>query len=153
MDGYLTTTGSGIIDLQGGFLYGNKGTLTGAVDVTGGTINPGDGLKKVGGLNIVGTYAESGNGVLNIDLDGNNLPGTKYDVLNISGAATLGGTINIDLVTGYKPPVGVTWDVLNYSSESGSFTTVNLPTAPSGDRDYLPAARRNAPSPWIAGRR
>ncbi len=96
------------------------------------TISPGDGLKKVGGLNISGTYAESGSGILNIDIDGT-VAGTKYDVLNISGAATFGGTINIDLLTGFKPVVGMTWDVLNYSSETGSFTTIDLPTAPTGD--------------------
>jgi hypothetical protein len=26
-----------------------------------------------------------------------------------------------------------TWDILNYTSETGSFSTVNLPTAPTGD--------------------
>jgi hypothetical protein len=130
LDGLLTT--SGAIDIQGGFLYGNKGTLTGSLDLTGGTINPGDGLKKIGFFNITGTYAESGTGILNIDLDGT-LADTKYDVLNVSGAATLGGTISIDLITGFKPVVGDSWDVFNYASKTGSFTTVDLPTAPTGD--------------------
>jgi hypothetical protein len=45
----------------------------------------------------------------------------------------LGGTITFVLNSGFKPVVGDTWDVLNYASETGSFTTVNLPTAPTGD--------------------
>ncbi len=132
VDSLLTTTGSGAINLQGGFLYGNKGTLTGAVDVTGGTLNPGDGLNKIGVLTVDGSYTESGTGILNIDLDGT-VAQTKYDVLDVAGVANLGGTINIDLVSGFKPVVGTVWDVLNYTSETGSFMTVNLPTAPVGD--------------------
>ncbi len=132
VDSLLTTTGSGAINLQGGFLYGNKGTLTGAVDVTGGTLNPGDGLNKIGVLTVDGSYTESGTGILNIDLDGT-VAQTKYDVLDVAGVANLGGTINIDLVSGFKPVVGTVWDVLNYTSETGSFANVNLPTAPTGD--------------------
>jgi len=88
VDGLLTTSTG--IDISGGFFYGNADTLTGNFDLTGGTLNPGDGLKKIGDVNITGSYTESGAGILNIDLDGITA-GTKYDVLNISGAATLGG--------------------------------------------------------------
>ena len=138
VDGVLNASGG--INVSGGFLYGNaagvtggkQGTLVGNLDLTGGTLNPGDGIKKIGNLNITGTYTESGAGILNIDLDGT-VANTKYDVLNVSGAAALGGTITIDLITGFNPVVGNTWDVLNYASETGSFTTVNLPTAPTGD--------------------
>ena len=138
VDGVLTASGG--INISGGFLYGNaagitggkQGTLVGNLNLTGGTLNPGDGVKKIGDLNITGTFAESGAGILNIDLDGT-VANTKYDVLNVSGAATLGGTITIDLITGFNPVVGNTWDVLNYASATGAFTTVNLPTAPTGD--------------------
>ena len=61
------------------------------------------------------------------------MAGTKYDVLNVSGAAALGGTIDFVLNSAFKPVVGDTWDVLNYASETGSFTNVELPTAPTGD--------------------
>ena len=138
VDGVLNASGG--INVSGGFIYGNaagittgtQGTLVGNFDLTAGTINPGDGIKKIGDLNITGTYTESGAGILNIDLHGTTA-NTTYDVLNVSGAAALGGTINIDLLTGFTPIVGDTWDVLNYASETGSFTTVNLPTAPVGD--------------------
>ncbi len=138
VDGRLTASGG--INVSGGFIYGNAagvvtgnaGTLVGNFSLTGGTLNPGDGLKKIGDLNITGTYTESGAGILNIDLHGIT-PNTTYDVLNVSGAATLGGTITIDLITGFTPMVGNVWDVLNYASATGSFATVNLPTAPVGD--------------------
>jgi fibronectin-binding autotransporter adhesin len=137
VDGVLSASGG--INIQGGFLYGNaltktgtEGTLIGAVDLTGGTLNPGNAAKLLGTIDITGTYTEGASGTLNIDLDGT-VAGTKYDVLNVSGAAALGGTIDFVLNSAFKPVVGDTWDVLNYASETGSFTTVDLPTAPTGD--------------------
>ncbi len=127
VDGKLSTSAS--INVSGGFVYGNAGTLTGSFNLSGGTLNPGDGLNKAGDLNITGTYTESGAGILNIDLGGTT-PNTKYDVLNISGAATLGGTLNVDLLTGFVPAVGQSFTVINYGSETGAFATVILPTAP-----------------------
>src|ERR1700684_4255239 len=78
----------------------------------------------------LGTYAQGSAGILKVSLDGKTA-GTNYYALNISGAATLGGTL--DLTTGFTPVVGDTWDILNYTSETGSFATVDLPTAPTGD--------------------
>ena len=137
VDGVLSASGG--INIQGGFLYGNaltktgtEGTLIGAVDLTGGTLNPGNAVKLLGTIDITGSFTESGAGILNIDLDGT-VAGTKYDVLNVSGTAALGGTIDFVLNAAFKPVVGDTWDVLNYASETGSFTTVDLPTAPAGD--------------------
>jgi hypothetical protein len=51
-------------------------------------------------------------------------------VLNITGAATLGGTLNFNLLAGFTPTVGQSFTVINYASETGAFSTVNLPTAP-----------------------
>jgi hypothetical protein len=129
VDGKLTTAGA--INISGGFLYGNLGTLTGNLDLTGGTINPGDGIKKIGVLNITGTYAESGAGILNIDLDGSTVG--KFDVLNVSGAATLSGELNVDALTGFTLAAGDSFDIMNYSSETGTFTTTNLPALTGGD--------------------
>ena len=84
---------------------------------------------KAGKLTL-GTYTQGSGGTLTINLDGTTA-GTNYYALNISGAATLGGTL--DLSTGFAPVVGDTWDILNYTSETGSFATVDLPTAPTGD--------------------
>jgi hypothetical protein len=137
VDGVLSASGG--INIQGGFLYGtalttngSQGTLIGPVDLSGGTLNPGNAVKLLGTIDITGTYTEGASGTLNIDLDGTT-PGTKYDVLNVSGAAALGGTIDFVLNSAFKPVVGDTWDVLNYASETGSFANIELPTAPTGD--------------------
>ena len=130
VDGNLTTADA--INISGGFVYGNAGTLAGNLDLTGGKLNPGDGLNRTGDLNIAGTYTESGAGTLNMDLGGT-IPDTKYDVLNISGTASLGGTLNVDLISGFKPTVGESFDIVNYSSETGKFATLVLPTLTGGD--------------------
>src|ERR1700684_182822 len=78
----------------------------------------------------LGTYAQGSAGILKVSLDGKTA-GTNYYALDIFGAATLGGTL--DLTTGFTPVVGEVWDILNYASETGSFKTINLPTAPTGD--------------------
>ncbi|HXN20291.1 MAG TPA: hypothetical protein VN875_18280 [Candidatus Binatus sp.] len=138
VDGVLSSSTG--INVFGGFIYGSaagitngtQGTLVGNFNLTGGTINPGDGIKKIGDLTISGTYAESGAGILNIDLDGTT-PNTKYDVLNVTGAATLGGTLDVDTLTGFTLAVDDSFDILNYASETGTFTTVNLPTLTGGE--------------------
>src|ERR1700676_4465057 len=128
-DGKLTTAGA--INIQGGTVFGNNGTLTGSFNLTGGTLAPGDGLKNAGDLNITGTYTQGSSGALTIDLGGT-IANTKYDVLNITSTASLKGTLNVDLISGFTPAVGNTFNIINYSSETGTFTTLNLPTV-TGD--------------------
>jgi fibronectin-binding autotransporter adhesin len=130
VDGLLTTTGA--INIQGGFLYGDAGTITGTLNLTGGTFSPGDGVEKLGDITVDGSYNQSGTGDLTIDLDGTT-PDTKYDVLNIDGAAALGGTLTVDLVGTYKLAVGNTFDIVNWSSDSGSFANIVLPALAGGD--------------------
>ena len=129
VDGLLTTSAG--INISGGFVYGNAGTLTGNFDLTGGTLNPGDGVKKAGKLSITGNYTQSGAGILDIDLGGTTA-GTNYDVLNISGLATLGGTLDVDAIGTYKPTAGQQYDILNYGSVSGGFSSVDC-TFSNGD--------------------
>jgi hypothetical protein len=85
---------------------------------------------KTAGKLTLGTYTQGSAGTLKDNLDGTTAD-TNYYALVISGAATLGGTL--DLSIGFTPVVGDTWDILNYTSKTGSFSTVNLPTAPTGD--------------------
>jgi fibronectin-binding autotransporter adhesin len=89
-----------------------------------------DATSTTAGKLTLGSYTQGSGGTLTLNLDGTTA-GTNYYALNISGAATLGGTL--DLTTGFAPAVGDTWDILNYTSETGSFATVDLPTAPTGD--------------------
>jgi hypothetical protein len=76
---------------------------------------------------ITGNYAQTtsvGTGTLNIDLAGTTA-GTGYDQLNISGSATLAGTLNINLAPGYIPNVGDSFTILTFASSTGGFSTIN----------------------------
>src|SRR5262249_8538403 len=51
-------------------------------------------------------------------------PGTLFDQVNISGAATLDGTLNVGRLNGYLPNSGDTFKVLSFGSRSGQFATI-----------------------------
>jgi hypothetical protein len=122
VDGTLAAGGAGSLNLNGGSLFGT-GTLDyGVVDTA--TITPGNSATATGKLGVDGTYAQSLGGALDVTIGGKTA-GTQYDQLNVTGTASLGGTLNITLAAGYTPKVGNTFDILNASSISGAFTTIN----------------------------
>jgi hypothetical protein len=74
-------------------------------------------------LTVSGTFAQSSTGILGIELGGTSA-GTTYDQIAVSGAATLGGTLNVDLVNGFAPTVGETFKILTRGSGSGTFSSL-----------------------------
>jgi hypothetical protein len=126
VNGTLSVPTMGIVDVIGGPMLG-IGTVAGNVTLAGtGTMSPGAAGKKAGELTINGTYTQT-KGTVDIDLGGTTA-GTQYDVLNITGTAALGGALTVDLISGFTPKVGNTFDIIDYSSETGSFSTMTLPT-------------------------
>jgi hypothetical protein len=110
------------LNLNGGSLFGTGTLGFGVVDA--GTLTPGDSKTSAGMLAVSGTYHQNSGGALNIAIGGTTA-GTKYDQLNVTGAATLMGTLNLSLLNGFVPTVGSTFEILNASSVSGTFSTVN----------------------------
>jgi hypothetical protein len=122
VDGTLANGGTGSLNLNGGALFGT-GTLDyGVVDTA--TITPGNSATTTGKLQIDGTYAQNSGGALDVTIGGKTA-GTQFDQLNVTGTANLSGTLNITLAAGYTPKVGNTFDILNASSVSGDFTTID----------------------------
>jgi hypothetical protein len=74
-----------------------------------------------------------------------------YDALQVSGLATLGGTLNVFLGPGYTPSPGDVFAVLTYGSRSGTFATINLPSLPRGHWDprYDDASAPNELTLWV----
>jgi len=114
----------------------NNGTLTsvvgagGARSISGSLNNTSTGSITIasggtGTLDILSLGNFTNTGTVNIKLNGTG--GGAFDVLNVSTAATLGGTLNVTLVAGFTPATGDTFNVLSYGSRSGTFATVNLP--------------------------
>jgi hypothetical protein len=122
-DGTMALSSGGAFTFNGGSVFGNGGSFSGNV-TSGGTFNIGDAVKTAGKLAITGTYVQTPAGALNIDIGGLT-PGTLFDQLNVSGAANLAGTLNLDLINKFTPTIGQTFDIMNFKSETGKFTTIN----------------------------
>jgi hypothetical protein len=131
VSGSVAVASPGGANVSGGAVFGT-GRITGNIDLTGGLLSPGAASKKAGELTVSGAYTQSGAGAFDADLGGTTA-GTQYDVLDITSTATLGGVLNVDLISGFKPTVGETFDIMDYSSETGTFTTLNLPKLTGGD--------------------
>jgi fibronectin-binding autotransporter adhesin len=122
VDGYLASAGAGTLHLNGGSLFGTGSLFYSVVDAA--TLSPGDTTTTPGVLTVTRTYAQSAAGALDISIGGA-APGTGYDRLSVTKGATLSGTLNVHLINGFVPAIGSTFDILNASSVSGVFSTVN----------------------------
>jgi hypothetical protein len=58
--------------------------------------------------------------------------GTQYDVLNVGGHLELGGTLHISLGGGFAPALGNNFDVLDWGSADGHFSSVHAPLLGAG---------------------
>jgi hypothetical protein len=128
-NGTLTVTpGDKLLNLQGGALYGT-GTINANVFNSAQIFPGGDGTTGI--LTINGNYTQTADGVLSIDLGGTTA-GTGYDQLKVNGAATLGGTLLVNLVGAYMPVLGDTFQVMTFTSHTGDFAAVTFPTLDGG---------------------
>jgi fibronectin-binding autotransporter adhesin len=118
-DGGALVASGGVV-LSSGSLFGG-GTITGNLTSTG-IVTPGGTATKAGSLTDAGTYTQNAGGSLDIGIAGTST--TSFDSLN-STTAVLGGTLNISELKGFVPTVGSTFKILNFSSETGTFATVN----------------------------
>lgn len=113
-----------------------SGTGTIQTDFTNaGTVSPGN---SPGTITIDGNYTQESSGTLSIEIGGT-ASDTEYDQLVVSGAANLNGTLDVSLINDFSPALGDSFTVLTYASQTGTFSTVNLPDLPTGlkwDVDY-----------------
>lgn len=58
--------------------------------------------------------------------------GSGYDQLQDAGLLTLGGTLQVSLINGFTPAAGQSFDIANWSTLSGTFSSLNLPTLAGG---------------------
>jgi hypothetical protein len=130
--GTFTDQGAGLVQFTGSttaVTFNNAGT----VNVNAGTLtlaNPGanSGLFAVAPgatLNITGNFTQTAAGSITLQIGGTAT--NQFGHVTVSGTATLTGTLNIVLVGGFVPTSGETFQVMTWSSESGSFSTVNDP--------------------------
>jgi len=80
-------------------------------------------MTSVGNLKITGAYIQSSAGALDANITGAN--SGQFNVLNVTGTATLGGTLNIGLLNNFVPTIGSTFEILTARRVTGTFATVN----------------------------
>ncbi|HSY99851.1 MAG TPA: hypothetical protein VK788_10160 [Terriglobales bacterium] len=114
--------GAAGIRIAKGSLLGNGGTIAAHVSSSG-TVIPADSLTTTGKLQITGAYTQTAMGALDATITGAN--SGQFNVLNVSGTATLGGTLNIKLLNNFVPLIGATFEILSARKVTGVFATVN----------------------------
>ena len=133
----LETTGATLIPNSGSdFTNNSSGRICG-----NGTISLGAGRTLVnygtiasglspGKLTISGNFRQESSGVLEAELGGTT-QATQYDFLNVTGTASLDGSLNISMAGGFVGTVGDIFEIINASAFVGpgndDFNTVNLP--------------------------
>lgn len=116
---------TGNLALNGGKLKGT-GTVTGDVTVGAATLAPGF---SPGTLNIVGNLTLSPSSTTAIELWGTT--SGLFDVINVSGSASLAGTLNAATGNAYVPSVGDALRFMTFANSTGSFGSTSLPSGMS----------------------
>jgi hypothetical protein len=107
------------------------GTFTGTGGSTGGgdvffegDLRPGSSTATVTLENDVSFGPENS---LHIELGGG-APGLQFDQIHVVGDLTLDGSLNVSLINGFAPFVGLSFDLLDWTTVSGAFSAINLPS-------------------------
>jgi len=114
-----TQTGGGAYSVAAGATIGGGGTLGGNLAVSG-TVNPGAAGAAAGTLAVTGntTFATGSTAVFQIG----GTSGSQFDQLNMTGTLTAGGTLSVSLIGGFVPNVNDSFDILDFTTATGSFT-------------------------------
>jgi T5SS/PEP-CTERM-associated repeat protein len=124
-NGTLTLQNGGAVSATTGISIGPHGTVRGSGTIVGnvtnaGTLAPG---MSPGAIRIEGNYTQNAGSKLEIELASLG----SYDKLGVSGDAALGGVLHVDLIDGYMPRAGDSFDILDCGRSIGTFTLVLPP--------------------------
>jgi autotransporter-associated beta strand protein len=117
--GTLTATsikvfGGSEFNFTGGVLHATS--FTGSFTNAGGTLAPG---ASTGTMSIINDYTQTA-GVLQIEIAG--ASAGQFDALSVTGNVTLGGVLDVDLLSGFTPALGQSWKIIDVGGAlTGSF--------------------------------
>lgn len=123
--GALSVNGSipGAVTVNDGATLQGSGMVDGLVTVaSGGDFSPGNSPGAI----TVGSLALNNGAHTHIELGGTDR-GTKFDAVIASGLASLGGTLQVSLINNFMPAPNDSFDILDASSITGQFATLDLP--------------------------
>ncbi len=116
-----SVTGGGTLEVLAGSTASGNANL--AVNVLNrGTITPGT---SPGVWAINGNYGQTATGRYAWEAAGTGV--AQADRINITGNASLGGTLDISLSGGFVPDWGDSWTIMSYGSRTGDFTSFVAP--------------------------
>lgn len=112
------------------------GSYAGNIFITQG-FSPGN---SPGGVSFDGDVTFENTSQLHIELGGT-VAGDQYDQLIVTGNLAAAGTLDVQLIHGFAPQVGDSFELLGFHSRTGQFAHVSLPQLKSGlswdDRSLL----------------
>ncbi len=118
----LSTAGAAFTNGPIGSIIGN-GTILSPTFTNNGSVGPGD---SPGTLTIAGNFVQGPSGTLVVELGGS-AAGVDYDVLTVTGNATLDGALAIFTTPGQMIERGSDFDFMTYASRTGDFATFAIP--------------------------
>lgn len=124
VDGTLTSTAG--LALTGGTLAGS-GRVIGNVTNSAATVSPGS---SAGTLRINGSYTQEAGGSLAIEIGGA-VAGQDFDVLAVTGVATLDGSLDLAIINDFEPVESQSFRTLTAGFVNGTFETVTGTAAPN----------------------
>jgi hypothetical protein len=107
-------------------LQGN-GRINGSLINNGGTVSPGG---SVGTLTVNGNYAQVAASTMLFEIGGTG-PG-EFDKLVVDGSLIAAGSLTIQLIDGFMPAVGNSFDIHDWGVSRSGTLTLNLPSLSPG---------------------
>ncbi len=129
-----TLTNNATLNMNGGGSVTSAGTYTGTGTFTGAVYSNNGGIVAPGGspgCMVFGAGYTNGTGTEVIEIGGTTAC-TQYDQLQVTGTATLSGTLDVQLYLGYTPSCGESYKIMTSTTLVGTFGAYNFPALPAG---------------------
>jgi hypothetical protein len=115
---------NGVLTIASGSTAEMFGAFSGSGGFTGGGTLRQDGDLRPGNspalINLGGNLVIGASSTYHMELGGTTI-GSQYDSIAVSNSATLGGTLEVDLINGFHPSLAQQFTALTFGSESGDF--------------------------------
>ena len=135
MNLFGSVTNNGTVNIEIGrtaYFFGNvdgSGTYTGAGTAEFlANFSPGSSPASV---SSAGNLKLDASAKLVIELGGTE-PGTQFDQVHVGGQLALGGALMVSLINDFHPAARISFDILDWGSLAGAFSSIQLPTLADG---------------------
>ena len=133
-----TTLGTGLIQLDTNATWSDVLSSAYGGSPSGGNVN----LSSGATLNVLSgarahftTLNEVPGSTLDIGLDG--ASATLNGQINVDSAANFAGTLDVTLENGFAPAIGESFQLFTFSSDTGTFASLDLPSADTWNTSKL----------------